>query len=76
MKDAKHTPVIIIISTKENDDGSMSVEFEYDESWADLVKLDLKKKKVTKKDIEKHFVKLLTKAAEEKDGYKIEKANT
>lgn len=67
------TPVITILSTKENEDGSMSVEFEYDQNWMDLVKLDLKKKKITKKDIEKHFTDLLTKAAEETDGYKLEK---
>lgn len=67
------TPVITILSTKENEDGSMSVEFEYDQNWMDLVKLDLKKKKITKKDIEKHFINLLTKAAEETDGYKLEK---
>ena len=50
----------------------MDVDIEYQEDWVDVVKRDLNKKKVTKKDIGKHFINLLTKAAQEVDGYKLE----
>lgn len=78
MKDTKTAPIINIISTTEHKDGSLSVEFEYGEDWLDIVKSDLKKKKVTKKEIQKHFVTVLTNALEEKDGYnlKVLKNNT
>ncbi len=65
-------PSIQILGTKENDDGSLDIEIEYQKEWVDIVKKDLNKKKVTKKDVEKHFIDILTKAVKEKDGYKLE----
>lgn len=72
-KSEQKLPSIQILGTKENPDGSMDVEIEYQKDWEELVKKDLNKKKVTKKDIQNHFVALLEKAAKEQDGYKIEK---
>lgn len=66
-------PIIQILSTKENDDGSLDIDFEYQKDWEEVVKKDLNKKKITKKDIEKHFIDILTKAAQETGGYKLEK---
>lgn len=66
-------PSIQVLGTKENPDGSLNVEIEYQKDWVELVKKDLNKKKVTKKDVEKHFIDLLTKAANKKDGYKLER---
>ena len=65
-------PSLQIQAIRENKDGSMDVDIEYQEDWVDVVKRDLNKKKVTKKDIGKHFINLLTKAAQEVDGYKLE----
>ncbi len=73
-KTIKNSPLVIkILSTKENDDGSLDIELEYQKEWVDIVKKDLNKKKVTKKDVEKHFIGILTKAIQETDGYKLEK---
>lgn len=72
MKAQNKTPVIQILSTTENKDGSLDIEIEYQKGWVDKVKEDLNKKKVTKKEIEKHFIGILTKAVQETDGYKLE----
>ena len=72
MKNQK-IPSIQIHAIKENPDGSMNCEIEYDQSWIAKVKSDLGKKRVGKKDIEKHFIDLLTKAVENVEGYDIKK---
>lgn len=66
-------PIINILGTTENPDGSLSVEFEYGQDWENVVKRDLNKKKITIKDVEKHFINMLKKAVDKKDGYDVEK---
>ena len=73
MKKSPKIPIITIISTKENLDGTLDIEIEYQKDWLETVKRDLNKKKLTKKDIKDHFLKLLEKGLYEEDGYKIEK---
>ncbi len=64
-------PAIQILGTHENPDGSLNVDIEYDKDWVELVKKDLKKQKVTEKDVKKHFVDMLNKAMNKEDGYDI-----
>lgn len=64
-------PTIQILGTHENPDGSLNVDIEYDKDWVELVKKDLKKKKVTEKDVKKHFVDILNKAMNKEGGYDI-----
>lgn len=69
------TPTVKVISTKENSDGSLDIEIEYNEDWEKVVKMDLKKKRLTEKDISNHLTSLLEKAVSKKDGYDIKKLN-
>ncbi len=66
-------PVIKIISTKELPSGELEIVIDYDKDWEELVKKDLGKNRVSKKDIEKHFVDTLRKGMEKLDGYDIQK---
>ena len=72
---ASAIPVIKIISTKELPNGELEIVIDYDEDWVEIVKKDLGKNRVSKKDIEKHFVDTLKKGIERLDGYDIKKVN-
>mgnify|MGYP001589661196 CR=1 FL=1 len=61
-------PTIQILGTHENPDGSLDIKIKYEKDWVELVKKDLNKKKVTKKDIKKHFVDMLNRSMNKDDG--------
>ncbi len=50
-----------IASAKENDDGSISYVFEYDEAFAEYYKLQTGKKRITEKGINKFILELIEK---------------
>ena len=63
------TPEINIIREFEGEDGSLNLEFEFNEAWEDLVKESLGKEELTEKDMQDFVISVVEKAVAEEDGY-------
>lgn len=66
-------PEMKVISFKENEDGTATLKYEINDAYIDLIKNELNKTKITKKQINAWVLDMLEKAAKSEDRWEIKK---
>ena len=72
-QDNKETPSIQVLDVTENEDGTASISFEVSDEFLELVKKEKNLEEVSQEVLSEYVNELLTKCAENEDGYSYEK---
>jgi len=71
--ESKETPSIQVLDITENEDGTASISFEVSDEFLELVKKEKNLEEVPQEVLSEYVNELLTKCAENEDGYSYEK---